>query len=306
MSEVEVSGDHKRKREASKEEEEEEEEKLDADNEQEGEEEMVLDSPYSTPNSPYSIPSLEDRSLIEDILTQRFIHILSGKVESDVHLKTLVEEIFQSLKNEQVSAIVSGVRELFGSPIFVQACVETYKEDAHIIIELEPDRPHSNAEGEARMEALKRDALFQSILQETQTTAIIRGLLSVVIGYWSDKDCYNKLSEAITAELLRIHKPNNEGPLQMVVDDIPDIDVTPDIEGLKKALAIRYENDPNRDYKHVCEEVERKKSYFEGRLASVFPGMIPKRMTRLQFIWFGKSLELWGYEYMVEWVDLEP
>ncbi|VFQ84115.1 unnamed protein product [Cuscuta campestris] len=130
----EVNGDHKRKREAI--EEEEVEETLDADIEQEEDEEIFH----------YLRPWYEGRSFIKDISRQNFIH-----------LEPLAEEIFQSLKNEQVSAIVSGVRELFASPMFIQACVETYMEDNHLLIELEPDGPHSNAEGEERMEALKRD-----------------------------------------------------------------------------------------------------------------------------------------------------
>ncbi|VFQ61855.1 unnamed protein product [Cuscuta campestris] len=108
------------------------------------------------------------------------------------------------------------------------------------------------------MEALKRDTFFQNILQETQSTAIIRGVVTVVFGYWSNEDYHRKVSEAITGELKKIPKPDcGPRPLKMVYDDIPNIDVSFTVEGFKEALTTRYRNDPNRDYNHVREEIER-------------------------------------------------
>ncbi|VFQ61852.1 unnamed protein product [Cuscuta campestris] len=274
------------------------EETSDEDNDNE-DEEMVPDSPYTSEDSNFS---LGDISWIHFILNRQFVEVLSRKVETDFELKQLAKELFQSLRNavedgEQVSSIVAGVKKLFESDVFVQACVETYMEDPHLLVELEPN---FNTEGKEQMEALKRDMLFPSILQETQTNAIIRGVLTVVFGYWSDKDCYNKVSEAVNKELQKLHKPNNEPPVRMVYHDIPNIDVSPDIEGLKEALAIRYRDDPNQDYNHICEEVDSNKSYFEEKLnlSSVVPGMIPKRITRLVVAWSGKSLKLGGIDFV--------
>ncbi|VFQ61888.1 unnamed protein product [Cuscuta campestris] len=78
----------------------------------------------------------------------------------------------------------------------------------------------------------------------------------------------------------------------MVYDDISNIDVSSDIEGLKEALAGRYKNDPNRDYNYICEEIERNKSYFEEKVGPFSASVIPKRITRLGVFWIGKSLTL--------------
>ncbi|VFQ84155.1 unnamed protein product [Cuscuta campestris] len=180
-----------------------------------------------------------------------FMDILCRKVESDFELKQLVEEeLFQSLKNavedgEQVSTFVSGVKKLFESDVFIQACAEAHIEDPYLLIEL---GCRLDAESNERMEALMRDTFFQPILQETLPDAIIRGVLSVVFGYWGDKE------KAVTAEQKKIPKPDRGPPVEMVYDNILNIDVSSDTEGLKEALTSRYQNDPNHDYNHICEE----------------------------------------------------
>ncbi|VFQ84118.1 unnamed protein product [Cuscuta campestris] len=83
----------------------------------------------------------------------------------------------------------------------------------------------------------------------------------------------------------------------MVYDDIPNIDVSFTVEGFKEALTTRYRNDPNRDYNHVREEIERNTYWFERMVGPHFPGAIPKRITRLKVLWMNESLTLRTVEF---------
>ncbi|CAH9126940.1 unnamed protein product [Cuscuta epithymum] len=238
--------------------------------------------------------SSSDSSIIDNMMRDECIDILSNKVENDSQLKQMAEEIFQSLKNvvehgEQVATLVAGVKRLFDFSVFNQACVDTSMKDPYLICYIEI---YSNgADAKERMEDLKRDRSLGCILQETETTAIIRGVLSIIVGYWCDKDFYNKLDEAIKGAIKEARRKNPIPKREMVYDTIIDIDVSSDVEGLKEALATKYRNDPKHDYERICEEIDRDKSYYERVLGSD----CPRRIRWLKILWIDNSFHLRGF-----------
>ncbi|CAH9116754.1 unnamed protein product [Cuscuta europaea] len=248
----------------------------------------TLDDAEWQPDFPMTLDSSSssDSSIIDNIMGDEYIDILSNKVENDSQLKQMAEEIFRSLKDvvehgEHVATLVAGVKMLFDFSAFIQ--------DPHLICYIEI---YSNgAEANKRMEDLKRDTFLGCVLEETETTAIIRGVLSIIVGYWSDQKFYNKLKGAIKGAIKEARCNHPLRNAKMVYDTIINIDVSSDVEGLKEALAAKYRNDPNRDYERICEEIDRDKSYYERLLGSD----CPRRIRWMRILWMDNSFSLSGF-----------
>ncbi|GFP83215.1 hypothetical protein PHJA_000464900 [Phtheirospermum japonicum] len=228
---------------------------------------------------PVSNP-LSDRSILDFLYWEYGMEILSSKVENNSQLKQMAEELFQSVKNgvkhggQAATTLFAQVKKLFESSAFIQMFVEAYKKDTYLLVDIEVNS--KEAQDEERMENLKTDTW---------------GALAIVLGYWSDPAFYHKLIEAIKES-----KRKNAEPRVEVVekeDRIINLNVPSNIEGLKAALATKYDKDK---YERMLEEIDRDKSNFEKILGPCY-GAAQQRITWLSILWRNESFSLRAIGY---------
>ncbi|GER28451.1 ABC transporter [Striga asiatica] len=231
-----------------------------------------------TPETVQSYPSF---SVIYSLARKRGLGFMAGIVKNISRLKSQVENIFSVLKLAVVDdGFVGHLGGLIGSLLddeaFHKAFVGVLIEDQFTYVLALVEAYSMQKSDLERVKYLRRDAGLGFVLQrKTDTDFFMRETLSIILGYWSSPWLCSKLREAVNGNDAARELPR--------MTRIIKVDVPPSIEGLKEALATRFDG-----YKHqsMCKVIDRDKNLYKVSVLSFNP---TDTMKWFDIYWLGEE-----------------
>ncbi|CAA0827551.1 Unknown protein, partial [Striga hermonthica] len=193
--------------------------------------------------TPLTVQFYPSFSVIYSLAQKHSLEYMVGMVKNISRLKSQVENIFFALKlavgdDRFVDHLGQLMLDLLNDEAFHEAFVGLHIEGPYpypYVLALVEAYSMTKSDLE-RVECLRRDAALGFVLQrKTDAICFMSEMLSIILGYWSSPEFCLKLRRAINR-----NDAAREVPL---VTRIIKVDVPPSIEGLKEALATRFNGD---------------------------------------------------------------